>query len=185
MRSILAFFTLFALSTGLAVADPLPPQLATAFANFGAAKTYHMTLNAHGQQMDLDVVSPGRQHMTMHGGKMDMEMIRIDSDTYMKMNGTWQKFSLPGMDALFSKYAKYREIATGHTTDVKIADLGMTAVGGDPMHEYAISSATSDATDVYVGADGLIHQMVINGKDGTATMVFSGYNSPITIVAPI
>jgi hypothetical protein len=185
MRRILAFCTLFALSTALAAADTLPPQLAGAFATMASAKTYHMSLNAHGQQVDMDIVNPGRQHLTI-SGRHQIEMIRIDSDTYMKMNGSWQKFSMPGMDSMIAEYGKYREIGASHAADAKIVDLGMTAVGGESLHEYEVSTATTDPADIYVGTDGTIHQIVVpKAKSGPVTMVFSAYNTPITIVAPI
>jgi hypothetical protein len=186
MRRILAFCTLFALSTGAVLADPLPPQLATAFANFAGAKSYHMTVDAHGQHIDLDMVTPGKMHLTASGGRMPMEMIKIDSDTYMKLGGSWRKFSMPGMDAMVSSYVNVRALATDHGTDAKFTDLGMSAVDGAPMHAYEVlSSPTSDPTDIYVGADGMIHQMTVKGKNGPATMVFSAFNTPMTIVAPI
>jgi len=186
MRSILAFCTLFALSTGAVLADPLPPQLATAFANLAGANSYHMSVNARGQQIDIDMVKPGKMHITMSGGKMAMEMIKIDSDTYMKMGGSWRKFTFPGMDEMIKSYVNVRSLAADRPADATFTDLGMSAIDGVPMHEYeVVSSPTSDPADIYVGADGFIHDMTVKGKNGPATIVFSAYNAPVTIAAPI
>jgi len=180
MRRLLAFFALFALSTGLAAADTLPPQLVAAFETFGNAKSYHMSVSDHGKQVEMDFVKPDRFHMTMSGGQM--EIIKISDDTYMKMGGSWRKFSVPGMDKMMQSTTQFSAYSA-HREDIKVTDLGTATVDGTPTHEYGIANSKTpdDVTDVYIASDNTVRKMTT--KSGGVILI-TNYNGAISIDPP-
>jgi hypothetical protein len=185
MRSILAFFTLFALSTGLAAADTLPPPLAAAFAGFLDAKSFHATMQSTGQTVELDVVRPDKMHIVAAGGSM--EMISISGNTYVKRGGSWMTMPAIGAMAnlLTAPLSQLRTYTSAPKDDLRVSDLGNVIVNGVPTHGYAVGDVDHPKNaNIYVGSDGMIYQMTSNASHG-GSITITKYNAPITIAAPV
>ncbi|MGB8267422.1 MAG: hypothetical protein WCE44_13925 [Candidatus Velthaea sp.] len=190
MHRLLAFFALFALSTGLAGADTpapagtFPPQLAAAFTNWVSATSFHVRSEAYGHEVNIDFVKPGKLHAVTGGGKL--EIIRIDGDTYVKRDSAWHKFSFPGLDGILDPVAKINEYVTAHRETLTVTDVGLTTIDGASLHGYSVlrENVHKSPTIIYVGADNLIHEVTQHTRFGTVTVTVSNYNAPITIIAP-
>lgn len=66
-------------------------------------------------------------------------------------------------------------------------DLGMKTVGGSSLHAYLVKNkdASKPAT-MYFDSAGMLARIEIDGdKGGTTAIVYSKYNAPIKIEAPI
>jgi len=180
----LAVLILASAVPGPAAADSMPTQLATAFANWAGASSFHVTVVAHGQEADIDYVKPGKMHATAHGGKL--ELIRIGGDTYVKTGSSWRKISFPGLDSITDPVAKANDYVTAHHDSLSVKDLGMTTVNGESLHEYAVlrASSSKSPSNFYVGSDNLVHEITQHTRFGTITITVTKYNAPLTIEAP-
>jgi hypothetical protein len=79
--------------------------------------------------------------------------------------------------------AKIREMARD-PKGINATDLGMKSVGGESLHAYAVTSKDGEKSIVYVGRDGLPHQIVPQSGERTP-ITFSKFNSIAPIRAPI
>jgi len=181
MRTSLAFFAFTAISAGAALAGQVPPGLKLAMANFKAAKSYHMSFVGGGTKIEIDVVQPNRTHSFVNG---TLETIQIGPMTYTRLNGKWLKVSQPGADP--ANMAKDLADVKIDDPSVTYTDRGMTTAGGRVYHRYTYMSSEqpNQIVTVDVGIDNEIYRITANGSGGAAVL-FSKYNAPITITAPI
>lgn len=171
-----------AATTGIALATP-SDDIANAFKNLAQASSYHMNVQtSQGQKMDIDMVPPNKMHMMMG----PMEMIRLASATYMKVNGNWMK--MPGaMPQMTQQGAAMTYVQTlgSHPNDAKVDDLGMQSVDGVSVHAYKVTPNSGQPATVYVDGSGRPARIDVTEKNGTSVVRFSNYNATLDIQAPI
>lgn len=178
MRRFLCALALVAFAVAPALADPKSDLLAS-MGQFARANSYHITASGMGRTMEADMALPGKMHM-MAG---PMEMIKIDQNMWVKLNGSWQKLNLPNMDQFTAGINN--AIATAHSApdDLVVTDLGMKSPEGTPLHAYTITNkAGKSPSTVYLDGSGTLVR--VEGIDGTVVK-FSRFNAIDPIVAPM
>ena len=93
MKRLLCALALVVFAATPALADPKSDLLA-AMGHFAKATTFHMSVTGRGRTMNGDFALPTKMHII----SPQFEMIKIDTTTWVKLKGTWQKFALPGTD---------------------------------------------------------------------------------------
>lgn len=179
MKRLLAGFALFALATAPASADPKGDVMAAMIA-FAKASSYHATVTSKNRPaMEFDMQAPGKMHLT----SPQFEVIKIDATTWVKMNGTWQKFTLPGMEQMMGSVNGV--IAMARQPDqVTVTDLGpkTPATGGAAVHAYSVANeAGKSPATVFIDGGQLVE---VDGTDGNAVR-FSKFNAPVDIEPPV
>jgi hypothetical protein len=147
-----------------------------AMIQFSKLTSYHMTAHGLGKTIDADIVNPGKMHVVMGS----MELIRLDTTTYVKINGEWRKFAFPGMDRLSGPAMTVQQLVA-HKGDFVVSDLGPKTIDGATLHAYTVKATEGPATTMYLDASGNLARA--DTGEGYAT--FSKFNAPITIDAPI
>lgn len=172
-----------------------------------AAKSYrvHWTTSSDNgnSTMDMEFVAPDRYHILregdVRGRTLKNETIIVGSDTYMKMGeGTWQKFPM-NMNALIAQFRDPKVIEEiSKSTDVKF--IGPDTVNGIPamVYQYTFSDsqgkgfrtsattwiAVTNNLPVKTESEGEVEIMGKNVKS-KSTIVYSGFEEPITIERPM
>jgi hypothetical protein len=168
------------LSTTIALADPYADMAAFGQA-FAAAKSYHMSVTgASGNTIEMDVVNPGKYHMTMNGG---IEAIVIQPDMWVNMHGSWMHMSGAMGDRMQGMIGNVKgAIPTGnYKTDYTVTDLGMK----DGYHAYDVThKANSDHSIIYLMPGSLPAKIEAFSDGKKTTIAFSNFNSPSITVAP-
>lgn len=179
MKRLLWTLALIAFSAAPALASPAS-DVQGAMIMLGTAKSYHVTFTAKGKTGDIDVVKPDKMHVVMP----PMEMVKIGDTSYMKMGGTWRKFTIPGMsEQITSMYEGAIHKVSSHADDVVVTDLGSKVVDGASLHAYVVKNKDAkEPTTVYI--DGRGEPARLETADGTVVR-FSKINDPIAIDAPI
>ena len=183
MRSSLLVL-LFAAMTMLAPA----PAYADATSDIGAMSqaftavhSFHADITTTRGVMSMDVVKPDKFHMTMNGM---MQVISIGTDMWANMNGSWQHMSMPaGMMQRPMDMARYAGMSAQGPSDYTITDLGPAMLAGVPTHRYHMVGKTGDTVDIWV-SNNLPLQVQATGKNGTATIKYSEWNSVPDITPP-
>jgi hypothetical protein len=184
MRSsvlVLLFAAMTFATTVPASADATSDMLAMGQA-FASVHSFHADITTPRGAMSMDVVQPDKFHMTMNG---KMQMIKIGSDMWVNANGQWQH--LPSMAGGMMQrpmdMAHNAGMQGNGPSDYNITDLGPAMLGGVPTHRYHMVGKTGDTVDMWVSKN-LPLQVQATGKDGTATIKYSEYNSVPDITPP-
>jgi hypothetical protein len=117
----------------------------------------------------------------------NVDMVIVGSTTYMKAGGQWMKMTMPDATATLAKLRRPGAMG-GYLDRSKVTDLGLTTLGGRPMHRYRIQTqedGTAVDSTLWVGTDELPYRDDVATKSGTVTVLYSGYNAPIKISPPI
>jgi len=177
----LATLALIVVSAAPALADATA-DVKNAFLTLARASSYHIAATtAGGQTMSGDFVNPGKMHITAG----PMEMIVIDTETFVKMQGAWHQFAFPGADRMTGPFAHIQSYVKAHENLAAI-DLGPKVVDGTTLHAYSVRGGGTDhAATVYVDSSGNLVRIDSADSAGTTVIRFSNVNGPITIVAPI
>jgi hypothetical protein len=181
VNRFLAIVALVALTAAPALADPTS-DLKNAMIALASAKSYHLSLTtAGGHTAEGDVVNPGRVHLI--AGPMDV--IVIDKTTYVKIQGAWHQFAMPGMDRMMGPVAMVQNFAKSHD-DMIVTDLGPKTVDGTLLHAYSVKNAGSAKNAViYLDAAGLPARIENTDSEGLNVVKFSNFNGPISIDPPV
>jgi outer membrane lipoprotein-sorting protein len=180
MKRLLCALALVAFSVAPALADP-KSDVTGAMVTLESAKSYHVTVNSHGQTGDIDMVKPDKMHVVFG----PMEMIKIANTSYMKMNGSWQRFAIPGVsERLTGMYEGVLKNATSHVDDLIVTDLGNKVVDGVPLHGYTLKNKDSTVAPSTVYLDGKGMPVRMDTNENTVVH-FSKINEPIAIDAPM
>ncbi len=172
-------------------ANPLS-SLQNIFKGWSSVKSFRAKMTTTGlptgtQEMTLEVVMPDRFHVTMP----QLEAILIAKTVYLKIGTTWQKVALPqGIDVSAANLQQYGS-QLGTNSQVKF--VGAEVLDGVPTVVYQYTTtikgppAQTINTKVWIGvADNLPRKVETSPKAGqTTTIIFSDFNAPITINAPI
>jgi hypothetical protein len=179
MKRLLLTLTLVAATVAPALADP-KGDLMNAMMKVARATSYHVQTTDKGKSIDMDMMPPTKMHIMMGS---TMEMIKIDSEMYVKVQGTWRKFSIPGMDAMVNMYKGNIDKYTHAADDTVVTDIGMKVVDGAPLHGYTMKNAEAK-TPVTIYIDGAGYPARMETDNGLV-MLFSKFNAPMSIDAPI
>jgi hypothetical protein len=178
MRRLVCGVTLFALAVAPALADPKGDVMG-AMVGLAKATSYHITISSHNRpSMEADMQAPGKMHMV----SPQFEFIKIDTTTWVKMNGTWQKFSLPNMDQMIGGVTGVLDMA--HEPDqLTVTDLGpkTPATGGPALHAYSVvNEAGKSPATMFIDGGRLVE---VDNTDGSSVK-FSKFNDPVDIEPP-
>ena len=185
MRSsvlVLLFASLTMLTAAPASADSTGDMVAM-MQSFGAVHSYHADITTSRGTMSMDVVQPDKMHMKM-GGRM--EMIRIGDDMWVNTRGQWQHVPMMA-GAMMQRpmdMARGAGMQGSSPSDYQITDLGAAMLDGIPTHKYHMTGKTGDTVDMWVSKN-LPVQVQATGKDGTATIKYSQYNTVPDITPPV
>jgi hypothetical protein len=176
-----------------AAASPLE-QMATAMT---AVKSYRVTVTTasaatgHSTTAAIEVVKPDRLHLKANlGGGKTYEIIAIGQDAYINLGGTWTKSPAPVPTSSIVG-GDPQTILNQITTSQKTRTLtrgGTSQVNGAPCQQYTWTPAASVGSNVggTVCIDlktSLLDQF--KSTDGKTVLIYSDWNAPISIVAPI
>ena len=177
----LLFASTIVFATASASADATSDMVAT-MQNFASVHSYHCDILASRGTVSMDMVAPDKFHMTMNG---KMQLIKIGSDMWMNMGGAWQQ--MPQVGAMMQRPMDLARGAgmQGHApSDYAITDLGPALLDGMPTHKYHMVGKDGSTVDMWV-AKSLPVQVQASGKEGTATIKYSQYNSVPDITPPV
>ncbi|HTV72796.1 MAG TPA: hypothetical protein VME66_03705 [Candidatus Acidoferrales bacterium] len=171
---------------------PVPAQADTTDAlqrlavSFAKLQSFHATMQSGPMNADMDYVAPDRYHLIMHSGH-DIEEMIIGETVYAKLGSQWMKFPMPGVTQMIAHFRQPEAVAKTIDTS-KITDMGMTQLNGTPAHQYGVDSGDgSTHTVMWIGPHDLplrIDAEELSNKRVT-TILYSEFNAPITIEAPI
>jgi hypothetical protein len=177
MKRLLCALALVAFAAAPALADP-KSDLVTAMLQFNKATSYHIAATGKGRTMEADMMLPSKMHVYVG----PMEMIKIDSTMWVKVNGSWQKLTMPGADQMTATLNNAAAIAHTAPDDLVVTDLGMKSPAGVPLHAYTVSNkAGNSPSTVYLDASGLLVR--VESTDGTV-VTFSKFNAVPPIDPP-
>jgi len=180
---MLALAAFVAISTGLADAGQIPLALRLALANFDSARSYHMSFASPDTKIEIDIVKPDRLRSSING---NVETISIGNTMYIHGPTGWLKTAgADAADANFQDLTKELSIAKMSDPSVTIVDKGMTTFAGRPCHRYAVAKSGEPPSTVDVGIDNEIYRIAGGGADADKGAIFSKFNAPIRISAPI
>jgi outer membrane lipoprotein-sorting protein len=155
-----------------------------ALMGFAHLSSYHMSMSTPNGQMEIDVVNPNKMHFTAGS----MQMIRIDDNSWVYVNGHWM--AVPAMAAgqmsqLTGGVSAARTLSD-HAQHVTVTDLGTKSIEGEMLHAYGVKDPdTTTNSTIYVGGDGYVHQMdVLDARGHTSTIHISQFNQKIAIDPP-
>lgn len=160
-------------------------ELIAAWRTFGTVKSYHSEVKtANNHTISMDVIVPNKTHVTMSEG---MQMIRINSDTWIYREGSWMKLpvAMPQMGAMTDTT---RTMGMNAKPDAyTITDLGPAVVNGTPTQHYRIvrKDNSTKPIEMWIGANHLPVQVVAQGDNGPTTILYSNYNAVPDITPPM
>jgi hypothetical protein len=145
-------------------------------AAFKNASSWHADEQfSNGRTVTVEYSAPDRWRIQ---SKPDITEMVIGNDVYMLHNGHATKLPFGGgmirqiiQDAGFSVKDDIRQSAR---------DLGMQTLDGQSVHVYSYTARDVPVT-IYVGANSLPVQSVVQDKKLTTTIKYSKYNEPISI----
>jgi hypothetical protein len=162
----------------LALADAYDDlvKVHTAFQN---AKSWHADENfSNGKVVTVDYVAP--DHWRIQPNPKMTELI-IGNDVYMVQKGRATK--LPFGGGMVRKSLEQVNLNFSDEIKQSARDLGTQTLDGQSVHVYSYTVQGNPVT-LYVGANSLPVQDVVQNKNLTTTIKYSQYNAPISIQAP-
>jgi hypothetical protein len=177
MKRLLGALVLSLALIAPAAATPLS-DVSNAMMALGQAKTFHIALTSHGQSAEVDIVQPGKAHLT-YG---PFEVITIGGTTYAKIGGGWRQYAIPGIGRITGLYESAIRRASHPTAEMTVVDLGSKTIDGVVLHAYTFKHKDESVpTTLYLDGKGLPAR--VETEDGSLIR-FSDINGPITIDAP-
>jgi hypothetical protein len=175
----LGILALFFSLAAAAVADTYG-DLAAAKSAFAAATSWHADEHMpNGMTIAVDFVAPDRWRVVTPS----MTELVIGSSVYMIRGGRTTAMP-PMMGGMVQReLTNFRVDPVGNDVKNSARDLGMKAIGGKPAHGYWFQTHGTPVT-MYLDARHLPIQSVVQTKRGAVTIVYSQWNSPISIQAP-
>jgi len=161
--------------------------IANEFAAFGTAfskvKSFKATVSSNSGsgpdiEASLEVQPPDRYHVTSPA----VEIIAIGKDTYVKAGANWVKSPSGGGAGSLAQIAQLPALATAIPT-ASISKGGTETVNGTKCQLY--SQAGPSGTTEYCIANNLPIRLVVTSGTSKSTVIFSDYDKPLEIKAPI
>lgn len=162
-------------------------DLFQAWRTFGTVKSYHADMKlGSNRTVSMDVIVPNKTHVTMSEG---MQMIRIDSDTWIYRAGSWMKLpvAMPQMGAMTDTTRTMGMNAKPQPDAYTITYLGPAVVNGSPAQHYRIARKDNSTkpVEMWIGANHLPLQVMAQGENGPTTILYSNYNAVPDIAPPM
>jgi hypothetical protein len=146
---------------------------------FQSAKSYHGEEQfSNGRTTTVDYSAPDRWRIQP---TPDVTELVIGSDVYMVRNGRATKMPFGGM--IVSRLIKAFAFSADQDIKQSARDLGMQTLEGHSVHAYSYVVHGTPVT-LYVGADSLPVQSVVQDKNLTTIIKYSKFNEPISIEPP-
>ena len=143
---------------------------------FDAVHSWHAVEQMpNGHTVTVDHVAPDRWRIQVMPG---MSEIMIGNNMYMVRNG--QSMRLPMVMPQIQQMVNQNWLKIDPEVKRTAKDLGMQVVNGVRLHAYSFTSKGT-AVKLYLNKDHLPAVTVVTSSNGTVTITYSGYNSPITI----
>lgn len=145
---------------------------------FNAVHSWHgVEQMSNGHTVSVDHVAPDRWRIQV---MPNMTEILIGGDLYLVRDGKTMR--MPFVMPQIKQIVNQNWLAVDPEVKSTARDLGMQQVDGMRLHAY---SFTSKGTPVklYLSSNHLPAVSIVTSSSGTVTIVYSGYNSPITISA--
>ena len=168
-----------------AFADPAADTVKNSLLAFAKLTSYHATIDSSGKTLELDMVNPNKMHVTIG----PIEAIMLDGAMYVKPQGSWMKIPTAASGMMGAAFMGAVDRAKSAVTQENFTatDLGMKTVGGTSLHAYSVKSKdSSKPATMYMDSAGMLARIeVTDDKGGTTAIVYSKFNAPIKIEAPI
>jgi hypothetical protein len=150
-------------------------KVQTAFQN---AKSWHAEEHfSNGKTTIVEYSAPDRWRIQP---SPDVTQLVIGNDVYTVHNGHSTK--LPFGGGMIRKIIENVGLSVKDEIKQSARDLGMQTLEGQSVHVYSYTSRDVPVT-LYVGADMLPVQSVVNDKKTTTTIKYSKFNASISIEA--
>jgi hypothetical protein len=148
-------------------------------AAFQSASSWHADEHfSNGRTVTVDYVAPDRWRIQPSPGITELV---IGNDVYMVRNGHASK--LPFGGAMIRGIIQHVGFSASDDIRQSATDLGTQALNGQSVHVYSYTTRGTPVT-LYVGANWLPVQSIVQDKNLTTTITYSQYNAPISIEAP-
>jgi hypothetical protein len=175
-------------ASGATVGEADVKRMAEAWA---AATSYRMTLEGSQEgetfEMVYELVRPDRERTRISSEGQNIEFIRIGNDQYTNLTGEWVKTAAePGSAGVGVNPA---EIVQGFNESLAGGDRvtrgNILTVNGVQCQEWVISAVEADDSGTMcIGVQDNLPRR-FQAADGSVTMTFTDWNSPIRIDPPI
>lgn len=154
-------------------------DLMRAYSAFSNTTSWHADeLFSNGKTVTLDHAAPDRWRIQPNP---NMTEVIIGNDVYMIRNGHATK--LPFGGGMIRKMIEGAAFSVRDEVRQTARDLGMQALDGRPVHAYSYSSSGNNLVTLYLDANWLPVQTVVEDKNQTTTIKYSKYNEPVSIEA--
>jgi hypothetical protein len=190
MKRLLPFavmaLLLCSFSPGAARADSTTAAMQRVAASFAKLHSFRATMQNSTLTSNLEYAAPDRYHMIIHASR-EMEETIIGDIVYAKIGTQWMKLPIPGVGQMIAGFRAPDTIAK-RIDSAKIKDLGTTKLGDTWVHQYAIDYGDGTSTVMWIGPKDLplrIDTQQTGKRKLATTILYSDYNAPITIDAPV
>lgn len=139
---------------------------------------------AGGAQFQGDFVAPDRSHVTVNAAGQNIEIIRIGTDTYTKINGNWTKRSATPTSISADPSKLVADFNNSKQTGATITKGAVISVNGVKCQEWVSAEPGGTTSTICIGVNDSLPYQVKSG-DGKSIIDIYDYNAPITIKAPI
>lgn len=173
-------------SAGAVWADSTAAAMQRVAASFAKLHSFRATMQNSTLTTNLEYAAPDHYHIIVHASR-DMEETIIGDIVYAKIGAQWMKLPIPGIGQMITGFRAPDTIAK-RIDSAKIKDLGDASLGGTPVHEYAIDYGDGTSSVMWIGPGDLpvrIDTRQAGKKKLATTILYSDYNAPITIEAPV
>jgi hypothetical protein len=177
MNRLLLALTLTLTTVTPALADPAS-EVKNAMIAFANAKSFHVSADAAGRNVEADIVPPAKAHFVAG----PFEMITISGTTWVKAGGSWNQFTIPGMDRITVFVNGAIDTVRNPPADMVVTDLGTRSIDGASLHGYTITNkAGTSPSTIYLNGSGLPVRVE---SSGGSVVRFSKFNAPLEIDPP-
>jgi hypothetical protein len=169
---------------GAARADSTSDALQRVAVSFSKLQSFRATMTSGTMTDKLEYVAPDRYHIIIHTTR-DMEEMIVGDTVYAKLGEQWMKLPMPGVTQMVAHFREPAAAAANIQTS-KVSDMGTTLLNGTPVHRYGVDSADGTHAVLWIGPHDLPLRVDVQGADKrVTTILYSDFNTPITIEAPV
>jgi|SRR5579872_1159607 len=147
------------------------PDLAAMGKVMAEAKSYRMTTVASGSEVTVEIECPDKMRTLTKAAGNTSEMVRVGSDTYLKMGDKWMKTPAGGASTPVCAAAGTTTASTTNTASPNVTKGESTTVNGTACQEWTIGAAGASTT-YCIAADNYPVQV----KTAAATITYSDWN---------
>lgn len=174
--------------------NPLPSPKDAMLASMRAfrdVRSYHATMRIEGGPQgainnDIDFVAPDRYRLTMNARGMQMQSVRIGTDTWMTVGGRTLKSSSPSAPGAERWTEQFEQAQDTMTVEAQ----GNETIDGVATRKYRVKQTVPQPSEVtvWLNGDDLVEQALINndyqGAPVSTTIRYTRYNDPSIRIDP-